>query len=83
MHAICRSERQQNDSFIYPFSEPFPLQLQQVTTLLQTGLQEQRTPPQVSLDGVVSQIRGMLKSEEGLQQAFFAPIKRRCLFFFE
>jgi uncharacterized protein (DUF885 family) len=57
--------------FYLEFLKAVPIQLDQVTQLLQTGLQEGRTPPNISMDGVVPQIRGM--AEAGMQ-AFSEPI---------
>ena len=48
--------------FYLKFLKAIPLQLEQVTALLRKGLEEGRTPPQVSLGGVVEQIRGMIES---------------------
>ena len=57
--------------FYFEFLKAIPVQLSEVTELLQTGLQEKRTPPQISLDGVVPQIRRMV---EGKLEAFRGPI---------
>lgn len=46
--------------FYRDFLRAIPTQLAEVQTLLQTGLEEKRTPPQISLQGVVEQIRGMV-----------------------
>ena len=58
--------------FYVRFLRAIPTQLNEVVQLLRTGLAQQRTPPQVSLTGVVDQIKGMI--DEGLQ-AFCDPIK--------
>lgn len=57
--------------FYLEFLKAIPTQLSEVTELLRTGLEERRTPPQVSLDGVVPQIRGMI---QGKLAAFRGPI---------
>lgn len=59
-------------AFYYRFLSAIPQQLQEVVELLRAGLAERRTPPQVSLDGVVAQIRSML--EQGLIE-FTKPIE--------
>jgi uncharacterized protein (DUF885 family) len=57
--------------FYLKFLQAVPVQLKEVIELLQTGVQEKRTPPNVSLEGVVPQIRGMV--DAGLT-AFSGPI---------
>jgi uncharacterized protein (DUF885 family) len=57
--------------FYLRFLKAIPLQLSEVTLLLRTGLSGGYTPPQVSLDGVVEQIRGMIS---GGLEAFWKPI---------
>lgn len=47
-------------AFYLRFCRAVPTQLAEVTELLRTGLREGRTPPRVSLGGVVDQIRGMV-----------------------
>jgi uncharacterized protein (DUF885 family) len=47
-------------NFYRDFLKAVPQQLDEVRELLKCGLQEKRTPPQVSLSGVVDQIRGMI-----------------------
>ena len=49
-------------AFYVSFCRAIPTQMQQVMELLRTGLQERRTPPKVSLGGVVEQIKGMVES---------------------
>ena len=61
----------ENREFYRDFLRAIPTQLDEVTELLNFGLQEKRTPPQVSLSGVVDQIRGMIT--EGLK-VFSGPI---------
>ena len=58
--------------FYLAFLKAIPLQLQQVIELLKQGLEEKRTPPKISLDGVVPQIRGMVQDEK--LQSFRAPL---------
>ena len=58
--------------FYRDFLKSIPIQLKEVTELLKCGLEENRTPPGISLGGVVEQIRGMI---EGGLQAFSTPIK--------
>ena len=58
--------------FYSAFLQAIPKQLLETTDLLKHGLQEKRTPPQVSLEGVVVQLRGMI---EGKLEAFRAPIR--------
>jgi uncharacterized protein (DUF885 family) len=58
--------------FYRDFLKTIPQQLAEVEELLQKGLEEERTPPQVSLSGVVEQIRGMV---EGNLESFFKPIE--------
>jgi uncharacterized protein (DUF885 family) len=47
--------------FYRDFLNAIPKQIEEVVSLLNSGLTEKRTPPQVSLDGVVEQLRGMIK----------------------
>ena len=54
------------------FLQAIPKQLQEVQELLKQGLLEHRTPPQVSLGGVVEQIRGMV---DGKLESFSKPIQ--------
>jgi uncharacterized protein (DUF885 family) len=51
--------------FYRDFLIAIPRQLNEIKQLLTTGLEEKRTPPQVSLSGVVLQIRSMTASKEG------------------
>ena len=53
------------------FLKAIPTQLDQVTSLLRTGLEEKRTPPKVSLSGVVDHIHEMI--EAGLKE-FVDPL---------
>ncbi len=62
----------ENRKFYRDFLKAIPKQLSEVQELLTIGLVEKRTPPQVSLGGVVDQIRGMV--DLGLE-AFSNPIK--------
>jgi len=62
-----RSDRE----FYRDFLKGVPLQIEQVVELLRLGLKEGWTPPKVSLDGVVNQIRGMVN---GMMEAFSKPI---------
>uniref|UniRef100_A0A7S3VEU0 DUF885 domain-containing protein n=1 Tax=Chaetoceros debilis TaxID=122233 RepID=A0A7S3VEU0_9STRA len=64
-------ESKENREFYKDFLQALPLQLKEITELLQIGLEEGRTTPQVSLDGVVPQIRRMVEST---CQAFSDPI---------
>lgn len=57
--------------FYRDFLKAVPIQLQQITELLQIGLQEKRVPPKISLDGVVPQIRKMI---DGDLESFRQPI---------
>jgi|UPI000581A234 uncharacterized protein (DUF885 family) len=59
-------------AFYLKFLQAIPIQLGEVINLLQTGLVENRTPPKVSLDGVVPQVRGMIN---GNLEAFREPIR--------
>jgi uncharacterized protein (DUF885 family) len=61
-----------NREFYRDFLKAIPVQLNEVTELLTQGLNEKRTPPQVSLGGVVDQIRGMI---EGGLIALSGPIQ--------
>jgi uncharacterized protein (DUF885 family) len=54
------------------FLVAIPRQLKEVQELLDHGLTENRTPPQVSLSGVVEQIRGMV---DGNLSSFAKPIE--------
>lgn len=54
------------------FLRSIPRKLEEAMELLQQGLEERRTPPQVSLDGVVEQIDQMLT---GNLQEFADPIQ--------
>jgi uncharacterized protein (DUF885 family) len=60
-----------NRDFYKSFLEAIPLQLDEVMDLLQLGIDEKRTPPKISLDGVISQIRQMV---DGGCTAFSDPI---------
>jgi uncharacterized protein (DUF885 family) len=63
--------------FYRDFLRAIPVQLAEVTDLLRLGLVEQRTPPKISLEGVVPQIRGMIA---GNLTAFRGPIENAfCL----
>jgi uncharacterized protein (DUF885 family) len=57
--------------FYRDFLDAIPRQLTEVRELLEQGLAEGRTPPGVSLSGVVEQIRGMV---EGNLASFSEPI---------
>jgi uncharacterized protein (DUF885 family) len=59
--------------FYVEFLKAIPQQLSEVTELLRAGLEQNRTPAQISLDGVVQQIREMVN---GKLQAFRKPIER-------
>lgn len=62
-----------NDREFYrDFLRAVPTQIGQVMQLLQLGLNEGRTPPKISLEGVAAQIRGMLESK---MSAFRKPIE--------
>lgn len=58
--------------FYCDFLEGIPKQLDEVTELLKQGLKEGRTPPKVSLDGVVKQMREIADDE---LEAFRKPIE--------
>ena len=58
--------------FYRDFLMAIPTQISQVMELLRIGLSEGRTPPKVSLEGVVSQIRGMVQDK---MSAFTKPIE--------
>jgi hypothetical protein len=49
--------------FFRDFLPAIPKQVMEVQELLQHGLLEKRTPPQVSLCGVVEQIRAMIEAK--------------------
>ena len=51
----------QEKLFYVNFLKAIPVQLGEVMDLLKLGLDEKRTPPKISLDGVVPQIRNMVK----------------------
>jgi uncharacterized protein (DUF885 family) len=57
--------------FYKKFLEGVPVQLSEVMELLQIGLKEGRTPPSVSLDGVIDMIRAMIA---GKMISFSGPI---------
>lgn len=59
-------------AFYIEFVKAIPTQIDQVMSLLRTGLEEERTPPKVSLIGVVDQIKGMI---EGGLKDFIDPIR--------
>lgn len=61
-----------NREFYRDFLKAIPIQLSEVQELLKQGLAEKRTPPQVSLGGVVDQVRSMI---DGGLDSFSAPIK--------
>lgn len=61
-----------NRCFYRDFLRAIPQQLMEVQELLRHGLEVKRTPPQVSLSGVVEQIRGMV---EGNLESFSKPIQ--------
>lgn len=63
----------ENKEFYLKFLQAIPNQLSEVTELLKCGLNEKRTPPQVSLEGVIPQIRGMIS---GNLQSFHSPLER-------
>jgi uncharacterized protein (DUF885 family) len=58
--------------FFRDFLGAIPKQLMEVQALLEQGLSENITPPQVSLSGVVDQIRGMIESN---LESFAKPIQ--------
>jgi uncharacterized protein (DUF885 family) len=58
--------------FYRDFLKAIPTQLTQVMELLRLGLSEGRTPPNICLEGVVTQIRGMI---EGKMPAFRKPLE--------
>lgn len=58
--------------FYRDFLKAIPTQLTQVIELLRLGLREGRTPPKISLEGVLAQICGMI---EGKMTAFSKPIE--------
>jgi uncharacterized protein (DUF885 family) len=60
-------ETQDQLDFYKQFLEGISVQLGEVIELLKLGLEEKRTPPQVSMDGVVKQLRAMV---DGHCQAF-------------
>jgi uncharacterized protein (DUF885 family) len=80
-----RTPRQR--SFYLDFLKAIPTQLEQVTELLQEGIKEGRTPPQVSLGGVVDNIRRMIQGKlaeftkpiEGLFLEGESDIQRACM----
>jgi uncharacterized protein (DUF885 family) len=57
--------------FYQAFLQSIPHQLAEVTELLRAGLAQNRTPPKISLGGVVQQIRSML---DGNLPAFRDPL---------
>mmetsp|Transcript_6099 Transcript_6099/g.12749 ORF Transcript_6099/g.12749 Transcript_6099/m.12749 type:complete len:631 (-) Transcript_6099:62-1954(-) len=57
--------------FYRNFLMAVPTQVSEIKELLRQGLVEGRTPPHISLEGVVDQIRGMI---EGNMEAFSKPI---------
>ncbi|KAL9185626.1 hypothetical protein ACHAXT_003403 [Thalassiosira profunda] len=59
--------------FYLQFLRALPTQLEEVTALLKLGLMEGRTPPRVSLGGVVPQIRKMVG---GGCSAFLDPLEK-------
>lgn len=59
-------------TFYLDFLNAIPGQLSQVIELLQAGLAQERTPAQISLDGVVDQFRKMV---DGKLEAFRKPIE--------
>jgi len=59
--------------FYKDFLEAVPVQLAEVTELLELGLAEGRTPPQVSFDGVVAQMRRMV---DGKCESFSETIEK-------
>eukprot|EP00934_Nitzschia_sp_Nitz4_P007433 Nitzschia sp. Nitz4//scaffold131_size63436//36746//38748//NITZ4_006277-RA/size63436-snap-gene-0.51-mRNA-1//-1//CDS//3329535274//7423//frame0 len=61
-----------NREYYRDFLKAIPVQLSEVIQLLKQGLEEQRTPPQVSLSGVVDQLRTMI---DGGLQSFSKPIE--------
>lgn len=60
--------------FYFEFLQAIPQQLKEIERLLMCGLEEGRTPPQVSLSGVVDQIRSMVRN--GLE-SFKQPIQQK------
>lgn len=76
-----------NREFYRDFLVAIPIQISQVMQLLRIGLDEGRTPPKVSLEGVVSQIRGMVEDNmtafrKPIQDCFVLPqeeeLKKEC-----
>lgn len=67
----------QDRQFYLKFLQAVPVQLQEIIELLNQGMREKRTPPNVSLEGVVPQIRGMMdagmKSFSGPIDSCFPP----------
>jgi uncharacterized protein (DUF885 family) len=61
-----------NRCFYRDFLQAIPKQLMEVHELLQHGLKEMRTPPQVSLSGVVEQSREMIEVN---MESLFKPIQ--------
>ncbi|KAG7342392.1 DUF885 domain containing protein [Nitzschia inconspicua] len=62
--------------FYRDFLQAIPKQLMEVQELLSYGLEQKKTPPQVSLSGVVDQIRRMV---EGNLESFSKPIQNAFL----
>ena len=58
--------------FFRDFLKAIPIQLLQIQSLLVQGLSENITPPQISLDGVVAQLRDMIN---GNLETFSKPIQ--------
>lgn len=59
-------------AFYLKFLKAIPNQLSEVTELMRAGLEQKRTPAQISLDGVVNQIRTMI---DGKLAAFRDPLE--------
>ncbi|KAL3922841.1 MAG: hypothetical protein SGILL_001985 [Bacillariaceae sp.] len=59
--------------FYRDFLKAIPQQLTEVKALLQQGLEEKRTPPQVSLSGVVEQIHKLPSFSKPIQSSFVLP----------
>lgn len=85
LQPLCVTKKGQQ--FYLAFLTAIPVQLTEIQELLTYGVQQGRTPPQISLSGVVPQIRNMIQPPEneitpatsgtstnGLQQAFLPPI---------
>jgi uncharacterized protein (DUF885 family) len=79
-------------TFYCDFLKAIPTQLTEIEELLTVGLQERRTPPKVSLSGVVEQIRGTVDTNldslyKPIESSFVLPdeqeLKTQCELFVE